>query len=86
MDKISDNKQLLHIQMSLLSLKRNNDVLAAIDKALGDRQPQDTVKISQQAQERLEIDALQEILLDGGAAPNELSDLQYIQENKKSTV
>lgn len=84
MNKISDNEQFLHMQMSLLSLQRNNDVLTAIDKALGD-QPQDTVEISPQAQEQLEIDALQKILLDGGATPNELSDIQY-QRNKKPIV
>lgn len=82
MDKISDNKQILHIQMSLLSLQRNNDVLAAIDKAIGEAR-QDSVEISPEAQERLEIDALQAILLDGGAAPNELSDIQYVRMSKK---
>ena len=82
MDKISDNKQILHIQMSLLSLQRNNDVLAAIDKAIGAPQ-QDSVEISPEAQERLEIDAMQAVLLDGGAAPNELSDIQYVRMSKK---
>lgn len=82
MDKISDSKHLLHMQMSLLSLQRNNDVLAAIDKAIGEK-PQDSVQISREAQEKLEIDALQAILLDGGAAPNELSDIQYARMSKK---
>lgn len=78
MDKISNQ-----MQLQLMTLRKNLSLTEKIDRTLEQASAMiDVIEISPEAKELAKPDALRKILLESGAAPNRLSDLQYLKTLK----